>query len=459
MRYRKEIDGLRALAILPVILFHAGVSGFSGGYIGVDVFFVISGYLITSIILEEKRQGRFSLIAFYERRARRILPALTFLLVFTTIAAYIVLPAHSLKGYSQSLVSVSTFSSNLYFYLTSGYFAPAAHETPLLHTWSLAVEEQYYILFPVMVVLLWAWGQKWLIFCVALLTTTSLLVAHLLSSRSLDANFYLIFSRAWELLFGSLLAFRGFHVARWKREVIGILGVLMIAYSIAFFTSHTPFPSLYTLVPVLGTCSVIAFVDSSCFTGRLLSNPLLVSIGLLSYSLYLWHQPVFAFLRLTSIGKPSNSMLLVAALTIFVLAAFSWACIERPFRNKSRFSRKTIFQCSLASIAVFMSIGLAGFFFKGFGQRFEATIDTRSFGHSPKRTECHQGPSSSRDPDSACTYFGQNVTWAALGDSHVVEVAYALARRLEIYDEGLLHLSYSACPPALLFEELMSRGV
>lgn len=341
MRYRKEIDGLRALAILPVILFHAGVSGFSGGYIGVDVFFVISGYLITSIIVEEKRQGKFSIISFYERRARRILPALSFLLISTTIAAYITLPAHSLKGYSQSLVSVSTFSSNLYFYLTGGYFALAAHETPLLHTWSLAVEEQYYLFFPVMIVVLWSLGQKWVIFCVALLATLSLLSAQFLSSRSVDANFYLIFSRAWELLLGSLLAFKRFDVSRWKREVIGILSVALIAYSIASFTSHTPFPSLYTLVPVLGTCFIIAFVDSASFTGRVLSNPLLVGIGLLSYSLYLWHQPVFSFLRLVSIGKPSSSIFLVAALSVFVLAAFSWACVERPFRNKSRFSRKT----------------------------------------------------------------------------------------------------------------------
>ena len=339
-----------------------------------------------------------------------------------------------------------------YFYLTSGYFAPQSHETPLIHTWSLAVEEQYYLLFPVMIVLLWSWGQKWLIFSIALLATISLLIAQSLSSRFVDANFYLIFSRAWELLLGSLLAFRQFHFARWQREFLGIAGLVMIIYSIASFGSHTPFPSLYTLIPVLGTCLVIAFVDSPSLVGRLLSNSLFVSIGLLSYSLYLWHQPVFAFLRLTSIGAPSGNLFFLAAATTFALAAFSWKYVERPFRNKLRFSRKSIFQFSLASIFIFSSIGLAGHLFKGFGQRFDARIESDSTKHSPKRIECHQGPGNHSGPESACTYFGKDITWAALGDSHAVELAYALATRLKRYDKGLLHLSFSACPPALLFE-------
>ena len=387
----------------------------------------------------------------------RILPALSFVLLSTTLAAYILLPVHSLKTYSQSLVSVVTFSSNLYFYLTSGYFAAASHEKPLLHTWSLAVEEQYYLFFPLMIVLVWSRGQKWLISSIALLASLSLLLAHAMSSlRSVDANFYLIFSRAWELLLGSLLAFRGFQVGRWQKEVLGILGFLMITSSVAFFDSYTPFPSLLTLIPVLGSSLIIAFVDSASLVGRLLSNTLLVFIGLLSYSLYLWHQPVFALLRLKSIGEPSNNMFLGATLVIFALAAFSWHYVERPFRDKSRFSRKSIFQYSLASIAVFLLIGLAGHSFRGFSGRFNLMVDADSTQHSPKRDECHTGGENYSGADDACRYFGKNVTWAVFGDSHTVELGYSLAKRLERYDLGLLHLSFSACSPSLLNEATQS---
>jgi len=177
LEYRKEIDGLRAVAVLPVILSHASISWFSGGYIGVDIFFVISGYLITSIILEEKKINIFSIINFYERRARRILPALNVVLIFTTIAAYIFMPALSLKEYSLSLVSVTTFSSNVLFYMTSGYFSQTSAEKPLLHTWSLAVEEQYYLFFPIMIVLIGFLGKKWLVSSVLLMAAMSLIFA------------------------------------------------------------------------------------------------------------------------------------------------------------------------------------------------------------------------------------------------------------------------------------------
>ena len=175
MKYRKEIDGLRAVAVLPVILFHGGFSVFSGGYIGVDIFFVISGYLITSIILDEKTNNIFSIISFYERRARRILPALSIVLFFTTIAAFILMPANLLTSYSKSLFSVATFSSNVFFFLTSGYFSTAADEKPLLHTWSLAVEEQYYIFFPIIVSALWYLGKTRLIYIISAICFISLM--------------------------------------------------------------------------------------------------------------------------------------------------------------------------------------------------------------------------------------------------------------------------------------------
>ena len=312
MQYRKEIDGLRAIAVLPVIFFHGNLFGMTGGYIGVDIFFVISGYLITSILIEEIEGGRFSILNFYERRARRILPALTAVLLFTTIAAFILMPAGLFKSYSQSLVSVSTFLSNVFFYLTSGYFSTASDEKPLLHTWSLAVEEQYYIFFPVLLSVLWFIGKKRLTLFISALTITSLLLAQYLSfKQAVDANFYLIFSRSWELFAGSLIAITGiqkFSIAKRGRDIIGSIGLTLIFYSIVFFDRLTPFPSMYTLAPVIGACLVIIFCDSTTTIGKFLSNRLFVGIGLISYSLYLWHQPIFAFLRIKTIGEPAQQV-------------------------------------------------------------------------------------------------------------------------------------------------------
>ena len=456
MQYRKEIDGLRAIAVLPVIFFHGNLFGMTGGYIGVDIFFVISGYLITSILIEEIEGGRFSILNFYERRARRILPALTAVLLFTTIAAFILMPAGLLKSYSQSLVSVSTFLSNVFFYLTSGYFSTASDEKPLLHTWSLAVEEQYYIFFPVLLSVLWFIGKKRLTLFISALTITSLLLAQYLSfKQDVDANFYLIFSRAWELFAGSLIAITGiqkFSIAKRGRDIIGSIGLTLIFYSIVFFDRLTPFPSMYTLAPVIGACLVIIFCDSTTTIGKFLSNRLFVGIGLISYSLYLWHQPIFAFLRIKTIGEPAQQVFISSVVLTFVLSILSYKYIEAPFRNKRLVKRRSVFQFSVASIVLFFSIGLSGHMFKGYVGRFDAEnyLETAQF--SPKRKECHTSGENYLKPNNACRYFGQNVTWASFGDSHTVEPAYALAKLLEPYDQGLLHLSFSGCPPALSFE-------
>jgi peptidoglycan/LPS O-acetylase OafA/YrhL len=412
LKNRKEIDGLRAIAVLPVVLFHAGILGFAGGYIGVDIFFVISGYLITSSILEDSKRNNFSIIDFYERRARRILPALSVVLFFTTILAYVFMPPNLLKSYSESLISVTTFASNVFFYITSGYFSTASDEKPLLHTWSLAVEEQYYLLFPLMVVVLLPLGRKKLISIIVLLTSISLIFSQYLSTRNADANFYLIFSRAWELFFGSIIAFFSidtWSVSREKRELIGILGLLIIFYSIIFFDSYTPFPSFYTLAPVLGTFLIIIFVDSNTYVGRFLSNNIFVTVGLISYSLYLWHQPLFAFLRLKYIGEPPTYMFIGTSICAIFLAFLSWKYIETPFRNKINITRKSIFQYSITSIAIFLFIGFAGYFYNGFEKRFDVKSYTKSMEPSPKREVCHTVGLDYIKPINACKYFGQNI--------------------------------------------------
>ncbi len=207
MDYRREIDGLRALAVLPVILFHAGFKIFSGGFVGVDVFFVISGFLITTILLSELEAGNFSLINFYERRARRILPVLFFVMLLCLPFAWIWLIPDDMKSFSQSVVAVSLYASNILFWGTSGYFDSAAELKPLLHTWSLAVEEQYYLFFPVFLMLAWRFGKRWIFNCLVFVFILSLALAQWWSSSMPMAGFFLLPARGWELLIGAFVAF------------------------------------------------------------------------------------------------------------------------------------------------------------------------------------------------------------------------------------------------------------
>jgi len=456
MKYRPEIDGLRALAVLPVIFYHAGFPLFSGGFIGVDIFFVISGYLITSIIVADLIQNKFSIVDFYERRARRILPALTNVLIVTTVLAYLFMPAELLKEYSQSVVSVVAFASNIFFFLETDYFALTADEMPLLHTWSLAVEEQYYVFFPLLLAACWGAGQRLVITVIVALSIFSLATAHYWTyNNNAEMSFYLIFSRAWELFLGALLAFIP-SKNKFKLEHINsffsLLGVALLVYASLFFDKTTPHPSLYTLTPVLGTLLIIHFASHRNIVGIVLSHRFFVSIGLISYSLYLWHQPIFAFLRMKSIGEPSILVFSVAMLVSLILAALSYRYVETPFRNKKKYQRKQIFQYSLVSLTIFLGIGLLGHVNQGFEQRFNLPSYSESIVASPKRQECHSRNSNYLRPENACRYFGSQVTWAAFGDSHIIEPAYALANELQRHDQGLLHLTFSGCEPALNFD-------
>lgn len=452
MKYRKEIDGLRAIAVLPVLFFHGNFPGFSGGYIGVDIFFVISGYLITLTIIRDINKDGFSIIRFYERRARRIIPALGIVLLVTTLLVYIFLPPDLLESYSRSLISVVTFTSNFYFFRDSGYFAAAADEKPLIHIWSLAVEEQFYLFFPLLLSMLWSFGKKKARSLILLLGVLSLVYAqYLVGEGALDANFYLIFSRAWELFTGAVVAlipFEKLSLDKRIRDGIGILSLMMIAGSILFYTGDTPFPSVYTLLPVLATAAIIVFINQETRVGSFLSNRAFVFIGLISYSLYLWHQPLFALIRVKTLGEPPAIAFIPAILISIGLAYLSWKYIETPFRDKGRVKRSTIFRFALISTISFFMVGAAGMRFDGFPGRFDLPSYQDSMKISPERKDCHTSGKDYLPPDQACQYYGENVTWAVLGDSHVVEPAYALARALKQEDVGLVHLSFSSCPPA-----------
>jgi len=362
MKYRPEIDGLRTVAVMPVIFFHAGLDLFSGGFVGVDVFFVISGYLITSILIDDLQKGTFSIARFYERRARRILPALFFVILCCAPFAWAWMLPSQMEDFGRSVIAVVFFASNILFWQDIDYFAPAAEDNPLLHTWSLAVEEQFYIFFPILLLWLWRFGRNPAFYVVLGICIASLLLAELGSHTAPGATFYLLHTRAWELGAGSLCAFalnRRGPLSNGYLAAAGLLGVLLAA---TLYDKTTPFPSLYALLPVVGTALIILYAGPSTMVGKLLSLRGMVAIGLISYSAYLWHQPLFAFARIRSLTTPSEPLMIALSLLALGLAYFSWRFVEAPFRRKSGMwlpARRQVFAASLlASLALCIAGGI-----------------------------------------------------------------------------------------------------
>lgn len=373
MIYRAEIDGLRALAVLPVVLFHAGLGIFEGGYVGVDIFFVISGYLITSILIGDLEKGHFSITEFYERRARRILPALFFVILCCIPFAYIWMLPSELVDFSRALVAVTLFASNILFWLTTNYFSENSEENPLLHTWSLAVEEQFYFFFPIFLLMVWRLGFKAVLGLLIILAAGSLLLSELGWRNFAVFNFYMAPTRVWELLIGSTAAVLINRYGIQKNSIAAYCGLATIIASIVIFDETTPFPSFYAVLPCLGTLLIIIYGHETTGVARFLSCRLFVGMGLISYSTYLWHQPIFAFARLRSLEYPSIYWMLALAVLSIILGWFSWRFVETPFRNRKKITGKFIFQFSLLGSFFIFLIGVAGVALDGFPGRLEQT--------------------------------------------------------------------------------------
>ncbi|HUZ67966.1 MAG TPA: acyltransferase family protein [Beijerinckiaceae bacterium] len=362
-RYRPEIDGLRAIAVIAVVLFHADIGRFSGGYVGVDVFFVISGYLITQIISSELAAGSFSIARFYERRIRRIAPPLLAMLALTLIGGYWLLLPDQYLGTANAAFATEAFVSNILFYHQSGYFAQAGGVNPMLHTWSLAVEEQFYLFFPIFMIFLHRLALERLKIILIILFAGSLALASIAVFYFPTATFYLFPARAWELLTGALLAVGAVPNSapqrRWLRETEAALGLALIAIAVVFYTDETPFPGASALPPALGAALIIhANADEQTLVGRLLSLRPIVFVGLISYALYLFHWPIFTFLRqyLLTPALSGPSALLGVALS-GALAALSLYIIERPFRDRRKMARGVVYAC--VAVAMLAVSGLA----------------------------------------------------------------------------------------------------
>ena len=343
--YRPEIDGLRAISVIAVLIYHAKLTFFDfqifkGGFIGVDIFFVISGYLITLIILKELiSKGTLSFKFFYEKRVRRILPTLLVVMIVSAPFAWIYLIPWNFVSYSNSILYSLVFNSNLYFYnLGHVYGAIDGLLKPFLHTWSLSVEEQFYILFPITLFVIFRFSNKFLIHFLILGFIISLGIADWGSRNYPRLNFYILPSRCWELLAGSILAYLEIKSGtrnknKLFRLIFPTVGILLIGYSLFFFNSEKLHPSFHTLVPIIGVCLIIWFSEKNELITKILSIKLLVWVGLISYSLYLWHYPVFSFAKMELISISIFNKFILITLT-FILSVISFKFIEKPFRDK-----------------------------------------------------------------------------------------------------------------------------
>ncbi|MDQ0464230.1 peptidoglycan/LPS O-acetylase OafA/YrhL [Caulobacter ginsengisoli] len=447
------------MAVLPVVAYHAGFSQIPGGFVGVDVFFVISGFLISGIVQDEIEAGRFSLISFYERRVRRILPALFVMMAAATAAAiWLLLPAE-LVAYGQSLAAATLSASNVWFWLKTDYFDEIARQAPLLHTWSLAVEEQFYLVLPGLLLLARGTSRRVLCWIIGALALASLAWSAFSLTWQPEAAYYLLPSRAWELALGALLAF-GFPPAspnRWLREAAGFGGLAAIAYAVLTLTVKTPFPGLAALAPCLGTAAVLwAGQGGDSWVRRVMSFRPLVWVGLISYSLYLWHWPVIVFqnagLLLGDDISPKLEKMILVTVSL-ALAWASWWFVERPFRQRGVFGRRTVFIMAGVGAASLVLVGLGLAWAQGLPGRLPAHAAwTGSWIGYDQRAAYREGTCfvtararQSFDYDGCLSGDPGRPTYLLIGDSHAAALWSGLAKALP--DANVLQATNGGCRP------------
>lgn len=457
--YRRDVDGLRGLAVTAVVLFHAHVFPFTGGYVGVDVFFVISGYLITSIILGDFGEGQFTFTKFYGRRARRILPALMLMLVVVTIPCMVLLLPDELVKYGQNLIESVFFSLNIFLWRDMGYFDLTANQRPLLHLWSLAVEEQFYVLWPL---LLWVMhrlkARAYIGVAVIAILVASLALSQWTTVHAPGAAFYLSPSRAWELMLGAALSLPAAMPLRSRllAETAAACGLALIGYAIFAFDSATQFPGLNALFPCVGTALIIqAGKDQRTVVSSLFASRPFVAVGLISYSLYLWHWPLFSLAHLYfDRDLLWTETTAIIALSV-IMATLSWWFVEQPIRRS--FKRpQTSLMVGAASMAV-VSLGALLLIHSGGLPGRLPPEALRSIDRSQRATalEAHcQAPEGyGLSPVQGCLFgthrADDNYNAILWGDSHANALQPALEQIARRNGLTFREMVKSACPPLL----------
>lgn len=459
--YRADIDGLRALAVLPVVFFHARFPGFAGGFTGVDVFFVISGFLITGVLrqeLDEAPRARFSLLGFYERRIRRILPAMVMLLVASLVAAlWLDLPGE-MVSFADALAATAVFSSNILFWLQAGYFDPSGHTKPLLHLWSLAVEEQFYLVFPLFLFALSRWARPRRNQALVLLAVPSFAFSVWGVAHMPTATFFLLPARGWEFFVGALIALDAVPpiASRGARELCAALGLLSLGAGVVALDALTPFPGVAALLPCIGAALILMAgrVPGGRISGLIGSRPL-VTIGLMSYSLYLWHWPMLVFGAALVPERASLLARLSCVALSFVMAWLSWRFVERPFRGpRALGSRRAVFAAAALATSVTAAVGLAGHRAAGWPGRLPdrvrelAAFSLRS--DDPNFERCFAWPQHAVAPEQGCDYGAAVAPTIALwSDSHGAPLAPVLGDAFAREQRSLRFLGKAGCPPIL----------
>lgn len=464
--YRRDIDGLRAIAVLPVVLFHLGVAPFSGGFVGVDVFFVISGFLITSIVYREQQAGTFSYARFYERRIRRLFPALAVMLLVTGAVAWFVLLPEDYKLFSEAQGLSVLFLANIHFWNKTDYFNDAVANIPLLHTWSLSVEEQFYLLFPPLLLLLVKRCPKRVNLALFGLAVLSLLAAQKALSSVPESAFYLVHLRAWELLAGALLATGALPplTRRVTREAMAWCGLALILFSVFWLSKDRTFPGLLALPAVAGAAMVIhAGMHGDSSAAKLLGWRPLVWVGLISYSLYLWHWPLFVFAAYLQIVPFSAMQQLALLLLSLLLGWASWRFVEAPFRHSSGViaQRKRLFQVAGAVALVLVAISLPGIITKGASFRMPpdiVAIQAVEEEKIPFKRPCFSLEPSQVDQDDEVCALGVDgePSFLLWGDSHSLSLAYGMDLAAKAEKVSGRFLGKSVCPPALGTQDFMA---